>query len=62
MTRRAAKGDSFGRQRLIQLVESQANAPLAQMCDTAFEQVKKHEGELEPFDDMTMLAVQVNWQ
>jgi serine phosphatase RsbU (regulator of sigma subunit) len=52
-------GRFFGLDRLLALLQSQAELSAFEMCQAAFDSLAAYQGNAEPFDDMTMLVVEV---
>jgi sigma-B regulation protein RsbU (phosphoserine phosphatase) len=52
-------GRAFGRERLIALLRSMAEVATADLCDAIFAELAAHQGTAAQFDDMSMLAVEV---
>jgi serine phosphatase RsbU (regulator of sigma subunit) len=52
-------GKRFGSEQLAELLRSHAALPPADLCDATFEALAAYQGDAEQYDDMTMLAVQV---
>jgi serine phosphatase RsbU (regulator of sigma subunit) len=50
-------GEMFGRASLERVAREFARAPLEKMGDALFDAVARHQGDAEPFDDMTLLIV-----
>lgn len=55
-----AAEEHFGRKRLEQAALASRSAPLEKMGDALFDAVAAHQGDAEPFDDMTLLLVGIN--
>ncbi len=55
-------GEAFGLERLTRLMERESREPLDRMCSAAFDEVLSHQGKNDQYDDMTLLAVQVQTQ
>ena len=52
-------GRFFGLDRLLALVQSQAGLSAFELCQATFDRLAAYQGHAEPFDDMTMLVVEV---
>ena len=52
-------GRFFGLDRLLALLQSQAGLPPFELCQATFNRLAAYQGHAEPFDDMTMLVVEV---
>ncbi len=54
-----SREEHFGREQLEQAALENFSLPLEQMGDALFDAVTQHQGDAEPFDDMTLLIVEV---
>jgi sigma-B regulation protein RsbU (phosphoserine phosphatase) len=55
----APSGKLYDRPRLIGLIKKHASLPAAQMCEAVLADLADYRGDAEPFDDMTMLVMEV---
>lgn len=57
----AVNGDGhfFGSERLEKLLGAQAGQSAEHICETVFEQLSAYRGQADPFDDMTLLVLEV---
>jgi serine phosphatase RsbU (regulator of sigma subunit) len=56
---RTREGDLFGSGRVEKLVEQNTQASAQQMVDLIYDAVSSHAGEMEAFDDQTIVALKV---
>ncbi len=54
------EGERFGQQRLVNLLASHWQAPVAEICAETFKELRAHQGRTEQYDDMTLLVVGAN--
>ncbi|MBN1658934.1 MAG: SpoIIE family protein phosphatase [Anaerolineae bacterium] len=52
-------GAAFGKERLIRLLAASAKLPAGELCDATFKQLATYQGNVEAYDDATMLVVEV---
>ncbi len=55
----APSGELYDRPRLINLIKKHASLPAARMCEAVLADLAAYRGEAEPFDDMTILVMEV---
>ena len=53
------QGRFFGGERLVQLLDSLVGQPAEKICEGVFQQLSAYRGQSDPFDDMTLLVMEV---